>query len=166
VDKRGTLKFFCGKMGAGKSTKSQQIARELDAILLSEDDWLATIYPEEIRNFGDYIKFSSRLKPLLLDHVRSILNAGISVVMDFPANTTSQRKWFKEVLSNSGIPHKLIFLDVDDHLCLEQIKRRRETHPERAQFDTEEVFYQVTSYFERPSEEEGFEIEIVRREHA
>jgi hypothetical protein len=24
----------------------------------------------------------------------------------------------------------------------------------------------VTSYFERPSEEEGFEIEIVRREHA
>jgi thymidylate kinase len=86
--------------------------------------------------------------------------------MDFPANTTSQRKWFKRILSNSGIPHKLIFLDVDDQLCLEQIKQRRETHPERARFDTEEVFYQVSSYFERPSEEEGFEIEIVRRDHA
>lgn len=166
VADKGTLIFFCGKMGAGKSTKSKEIARELNAILLSEDDWLAALYPEEIHNFEDYRKYSSRLKPLLLEHVRSILNAGISVVMDYPANTISQRKWFKEIFSNHAIPHKLIFMDVDDQLCLEQIKRRRETHPERARFDTEEVFYQVTSYFERPFEGEGFEIDIVRRSHA
>lgn len=163
---KGTLVFFCGKMGAGKSTKSKEIARELNAILLSEDEWLSALYPEEIHNFGDYIKYSSRLKPLLLEHVRSILNTGISVVMDFPANTRNQRKWFKEIFSDHAIPHKLIFIDVDDQLCLEQIKLRREAYPERARFDTEEVFYQVTSYFERPSDSEGFEIEVVRRSNA
>ena len=32
------LVFFCGKMGAGKSTLAKQIAEEKDGILISEDD--------------------------------------------------------------------------------------------------------------------------------
>jgi len=36
----GTLYFFCGKMGAGKSTKSKQLAKEKNAVLLSEDSGL------------------------------------------------------------------------------------------------------------------------------
>jgi shikimate kinase len=33
--------FFCGKMGAGKTTLSRSIARERKAVLISEDEWLA-----------------------------------------------------------------------------------------------------------------------------
>ncbi|WP_096622304.1 AAA family ATPase [Calothrix sp. NIES-3974] len=160
---KGTLIFFCGKMGAGKSTLSRQISQELNAILLSEDDWLSTLYPEEINNFDDYLKYANRLKPLLKSHIRSILNSGISVVMDFPANTRNQRAWFKEIFFHEGIPHRLIYLDVDDKTCIEQIAQRRETNPERALFDTEEVFYHVTSFFQPPSADEAFVIEIVKR---
>jgi predicted kinase len=166
MSKKGTLIFFCGKMGAGKSTKAQQMVRETGALLLSEDDWLATIYPEEIRSFDDYRKYSARIKLLLKNHVRDILNAGMSVVMDFPGNTRNQRAWFKEICAGHEIPHKLVYLDVDDKLCLKQIAQRRKAHPERAQFDTEEVFHQVTGYFQAPSEEEGLDIEIVRRQDA
>ncbi|WP_245912468.1 AAA family ATPase [Brunnivagina elsteri] len=91
MNSQGTLIFFCGKMGAGKSTLSRQISQELNAILLSEDDWLSNLYPEEIKNFDDYLKYANRLKPLLKNHLRNILNSGISVVMDFPANTKNQR---------------------------------------------------------------------------
>lgn len=63
MNKLGTLVFFCGKMGAGKSTKALEMTRDIDAIVISEDDWLAKLYPEEINNFNDYIKYSSRLKP-------------------------------------------------------------------------------------------------------
>ena len=41
-----------------------------------------------------YVKYSARLKPLLKRHVREILDAGVSVVMDFPGNTVRQRAWF------------------------------------------------------------------------
>jgi adenylylsulfate kinase-like enzyme len=34
----GKLIFFCGKMGAGKSTKASEIAQESNAVLLSEDE--------------------------------------------------------------------------------------------------------------------------------
>jgi predicted kinase len=47
MHQKGILIFFCGKMGSGKSTKSQEIAKEMGAILLSEDEWLAAIYPDE-----------------------------------------------------------------------------------------------------------------------
>ncbi|MEB3217697.1 MAG: ATP-binding protein [Nostocales cyanobacterium 94392] len=160
---KGTLIFFCGKMGAGKSTLSRQISQELNAILLSEDDWLSTLYPEEIKNFDDYLKYANRLKPLLKTHVTSILNSGISVVMDFPANTRNQRAWFKDIFLGEGIPHRLIYIDVDDKTCIEQIAQRQETNPERALFDTEEVFRHVTSFFQPPSTDEGFAIEFVKR---
>jgi len=158
---KGTLIFFCGKMGAGKSTYSKKLASELNAVFLSEDDWLSVIYPEEIKNFDDYIKYSSRLKPLIKAHVRRILHSGVSVVMDFPGNTKKQRVWFKEIFFESQIPHKLIYLQAEDQLCLKRLKQRRQDSPERARFDTEEVFYQVSSYFQAPTEDEEFNIEVL-----
>ncbi|BAZ40555.1 shikimate kinase [Calothrix sp. NIES-4101] len=163
MNTKGTLIFFCGKMGAGKSTLSRQISQELNAILLSEDDWLSTLYPEEIQNFDNYLKYANRLKPLLKSHIINILNSGISVVMDFPANTKNQRAWFKDIFCDRDIPHRLIYLDVDDKTCLEQIAQRRETNPERGIFDTEEVFHHVTSFFQPPSTDEGFAIEVIKR---
>ncbi len=144
MDKKGTLIFLCGKMGSGKSTLSQKIAYQTGAILLSEDEWLKAIYPDEIENFEDYLKYSSRLKPLLKRHVQNILNSGVSVVMDFPGNTVNQRAWFKDIYAEYDFPHKLIYLEASVDQCLEQLKKRRISHPERARFDTVEVFHQVT----------------------
>ncbi|BAU64754.1 hypothetical protein STA3757_21290 [Stanieria sp. NIES-3757] len=165
MNKQGTLIFFCGKMGAGKSTKAIALAKEYNAILLSEDDWLEALYPEEIKVFDDYIKYSSRLKPLLKKHVQNLLNSGISVVMDFPANTHNQRAWFKEIFSEYEIPHQLYYLEASDELCLKQIEQRRKISLNRADFDTEQVFHEVNSYFQPPTEEEGFSIQIVKREN-
>lgn len=166
MNEKGTLIFFCGKMGSGKSTLSRKISCQEGAILLSEDEWLKTIYPDEIESFEDYIKYSSRLKPVLKEHVQNILNSGISVVMDFPGNTEKQRAWFKEIYAEYEFPHKLIYVEASDSLCLKQLKTRRKTHLERARFDTEDVFHQVTSYFQPPSEHEGFKVEVVYRENS
>lgn len=162
----GTLIFFCGKMGAGKSTLSGKIARERGAVLISEDEWLAALFPGEINNFNDYIRYSSRLKPVLKSHVEQVLLAGTSVVLDFPGNTRKQRAWFKNICSQRGIPHKLYYLAVDDEVCLNQLKQRQKKEPERARFDTEEVFRMVTGYFEPPEESEGFNIEVIERKFA
>lgn len=152
---KGTLIFFCGKMGAGKSTKSKEVALQRNAVLLSEDEWLATLYPNQISSFKDYLKFSAQLRPLVRSHVQNILSTGTNVVMDFPANTIRQRLWFKELASEINTYHELIYLKVSDEICLRQIAQRRIEQPERAAFDTEEVFYQVTKFFEEPSANEG-----------
>lgn len=156
----GVLTLLSGKMGAGKSTRARQLAEERNAVLISEDHWLSTFYPNDIVSFDDYIYYSSLLKPLIKAHVVNILKAGADVVMDFPANTVKQRKWFKEVINESGADHELIYLKVGNDVCLKRLAKRRIDNPERAKFDTESVFNEVTKYFEEPVLDEGFDIRL------
>lgn len=155
---QGTLVFFCGKMGAGKSTQSKLLATERNAVLLSEDEWLSSLYPGQITNFDGYLKYSAQLKPLIKTHVQNILCTGTNVVMDFPANTRNQRRWFLDLVSEVGAKHELIHLNISNEQCLQQIAQRRLQHPERALFDTEAVFNQVMQYFEVPDESENLNI--------
>lgn len=159
--RKGELTFFCGKMGAGKSTLARKKASEAGAVLLCEDEWLASLYPGEITSLKDYVEYSNRLKPQLEKLVQSVLTAGSDVVMDFPANTLEQREWFRKIISQSHAPHKLIYLNVSNEVCLQQIQKRRAEHPERAQTDTPEMFERVTKHFVAPDSAEGFNVEQV-----
>ena len=145
-------------MGSGKSTKSKQVAAERNAVLISEDEWLATLYPGEISTLDEYLHYSKRLKPLVQNHIEGILRTGTNVVMDFPANTKRQREWFKQLISSAEVPHELYYLEASDELCLKQIAQRQIEQPERAIFDTEAVFNQVNKHFEPPQESEGLNI--------
>ena len=158
---RGTLIFFCGKMGAGKSTKSKIVAIERNAVLISEDEWLSSLYPDLIKTFEDYIKFSGQLRPLIKSHVQNILRAGTNVVMDFPANTKKQREWFNRLSIEAESEAELIYLKANDVLCLKQIAQRSTEQPSRAAFDTKEMFHQVTKYFEEPDLSEVTNYELV-----
>jgi predicted kinase len=164
MPKQGTLIFFCGKMGAGKSTCSKKISAERNAVLISEDEWLEALYPNQVSAFEDYLKFSSQMKPLVKSHVAEILRTGTNVVMDFPANTLSQRQWFRDLLSEISCPHELIYLKASDSLCIRQIAQRRTEQPARAAFDTEAIFQHVTKYFQEPQPNEGFNTIVVARD--
>lgn len=158
-----TLTFFCGKMGAGKSTTAIKIAKQRNAILLSEDEWLSTLYPDQITTFEDYIRFSGLLKPLLKTHVQNILKTGANVVMDFPANTIKQRKWLVSLGLEANATYELIYLKVSNELCLKRLAKRKIEQPARARFDTEQVFYQVTKYFEEPTEIDAEQLTVLEQ---
>ena len=161
MKKTGILIFFCGKMGAGKSTKSKEFAFDNNAVLLSEDEWLSILYPQQILSFDDYIKYSALLRPLIKSHVQKILLTGTNVVLDFPANTVKQRSWFRSIVNEIDTQHQLIYLEVSDEQCIKQINKRREEQPERSAFDTEEMFYHVTQYFEIPLDSEELNVKVV-----
>lgn len=160
---KGTLIFFCGKMGAGKSTKASVMSEEKNRVLLSEDEWLGSLYPNQVKSLEDYIKYSNRIKPQIKKLVQSVLVSGADVVMDFPANTIAQREWLKSIFSEIDAPHNLIYIDLPNQVCLEQIEKRRIEQPERAATDTVEVFEAVTKYFVAPKPEEGFNITAIKR---
>lgn len=158
---KGMLTFFCGKMGAGKTTKSCEISQERNAVLLSEDEWLSSVYPNSIKTLEDYIEYSGCLKPQMKKLVQSILASGTNVVMDFPANTIPQREWFKSIFSEIQAPHELIYIEQPDKVCLSRIAQRRLERPERATTDTEEMFELVTRYFVAPPSNEGFNTTVI-----
>ncbi len=89
---------------------------------------------------------------------KRLLNVGVNVVMDFPANTIKQRAWFVSLCVEVGSEHELWYLDLTDEQCLSHIAKRRVEQPERAMFDTEVVFHHVTQYFEAPAASENLSL--------
>ena len=153
-----TLHFFCGKMAAGKSTLAKALAKTNHAILLIEDDWLSHLYPEEITDIPEYSKYSARLKNIVSGHVVSLLSHGVSVVLDFPANTKDQRNWFRGIYEQANALHTLHFVDVSNDICKRQLKERSKYTPEGSAFTSEAEFDAITKYFQPPSEDEDFNI--------
>ncbi|MEL7036373.1 MAG: ATP-binding protein [Cyanobacteria bacterium J06592_8] len=164
MNPKPTLHFFCGKMASGKSTLARTLAQEKNTVLISEDLWLSQLYSEEIKEFSDYLKYSSRLKAVLSPHIQDLLRQGISIVLDFPGNTPSQRNWFRSIFEAVEANHILHSIVASDELCKRQLKIRSQNLPEGSAFTTEKEFEAITQYFQPPTPEEGFNIKIYKRE--
>ncbi len=149
------LHLMCGKIGAGKSTLSQQLAAQPRSVLISEDAWLAALYPDQIHSIADYLQCAAALRDVLTQHVCAILTAGVSVVLDFPFNTPASREWGRELFDSAGVAHQLHFLDVPDPICKARLRARnaRGEHPFQA---SDEAFEQITRHFVAPAAMEGF----------
>ena len=163
MNDRGTLYLFCGKMAAGKSTLAGQLADRHGAVTLSEDRLLAELYPNEVHDVASYVRCSTRLKNALEGHIAELLRRGISVVLDFPANTVGQRAWMRGLINKTGAPHELHVLRVSDALCRSQLTKRVAEQPERRDTDTEEMFERISAHFQAPTPDEGFQMIEHRR---
>lgn len=151
------LILVCGKAGAGKSTLARQLAGRPKTVLLVEDDWLASLYPGDIAGVGDYARCAGRLREALSAHILALLGAGLSVVLDFPANTPETRRWSRGLFEQAGVGHELHYLDVTDEECKHRLRARHAAggHPftlDDAQFDA------ITRHFVPPADEEGFRL--------
>lgn len=151
------LHMVCGKIGAGKSTLSQRLAAQPQTVLISEDAWLARLYPNEIQSIADYVRCAGRLREAMAGHIAALLAAGMSVVLDFPSNTIAARAWARSVFEQAGASHALHYLDVPDEVCKARLRARNASgeHP----FETTDAqFDQITSHFVAPTAEEGYRV--------
>jgi predicted kinase len=154
----GTLYFFTGKMAAGKSTLAASLVQACDAVLLGEDELLLALFPNQISDVQSYVSFSGKIKTALFAHLRDLLRKGVSIVLDFPANTLEQRAWMRQLIDESGALHELHYIQCSDELCKTQLAARALQHPERVATDTPEVFDAITKYFQAPDKDENFNI--------
>ncbi|WP_315812988.1 MULTISPECIES: ATP-binding protein [unclassified Bradyrhizobium] len=156
-----TLHLVCGKIAAGKSTLTAELGHRSATVVVAEDDWLSRLYPGEQSSLADYVRNSSRLRSVMGPHVVALLRAGVSVVLDFPANTPASRAWMRSLFEAAGVPHQLHHLDVPDEVCKARL-RARNAEGRHAFTVTDEEFDLFTSYFVAPTPDEGFDV-IVHR---
>ncbi|MGE8445550.1 MAG: AAA family ATPase [Comamonas sp.] len=153
----GTLHLLCGKIASGKSTLARQLAAQPRTVLVSEDAWLAQLYPDALVSIQDYVLLSARLRGAMQPHVVSLLQAGTSVVLDFPSNTPSTRAWARSIFEAAGAPHALHWLQLPDDECKRRLRARNASgeHP----FETSDAQFDLISHhFVAPSAAEGFQL--------
>lgn len=155
------LHMVCGKIAAGKSTLTGQLAAGPATVLVSEDFWLSRLYGDEMRTVADYVRCAGKLREAMGPHLAALLRAGMSVVLDFPANTVASRAWMRSVFEQAGADHRMHVLDVPDEVCRARLRERNAagTHDFAA---TDAEFDLITSRFAAPTQDEGFELVIHR----
>jgi predicted kinase len=154
----GTLYLLCGKMAAGKSTLSRELADRHGAIRLVQDEWLGHLFPGDVVDVPAYVKYSARLRDALTDHVCALLARGVSVVLDFPGNTRAQRAWFRALIDRAGAGHELHFVDASDERCKAQLRERSRDLGPDARWTTDAEFDAITKFFQPPEPDEGFTV--------
>jgi len=152
-----TLYMVCGIVAAGKSTLCQELASRRQTILVSEDHWNSTLFPGEINTIDDYRRCSKRVRQAIGPHVTELLKAGLSVVLDFPANTVPNRNWMKGIFESAAAASELHFLDVPVEICKARL-RLRNSQGEHPYQTSDADFEKIVSYFVAPELDEGFNI--------
>lgn len=152
-----TLHMLCGKIAAGKSTLAARLADKDGTVLIAEDAWLGTLFAGEMRDARDYLRCASRLRQIMGPHIAALLKSGVSVVLDFQANTVESRVWMRGILDATRAAHKLHVLAPPDDVCLARMHARNETgeHPFSV---TDAQFHQFSKHFLPPSPDEGFDV--------
>ena len=154
-DSDTTLHMLCGKIAAGKSTLSARLAQAERTLAISEDRWIDQLYAPELRTLADYFERCDRLRVTLAPHIVDLLRAGVSVVLDFHANTVGARQWMRALFEEAGASHRLHFLDVPDEVCRARMHARKAAGGNGL---SDAEFDHVTTFFVAPDESEGFNI--------
>lgn len=151
------LHMLCGKIAAGKSTLAAELARKPGTVLIAEDEWLSTLFGDQMCSVADYVHVSNKLRAVMGPHISMLLMSGLSVVLDFPANTVRLRNWMRQTFEDVGAGHKLHFLDLDEDICKQRLRaRNRAGEHQFAASDAQ--FHQICAAFQPPTSEEGFDV--------
>ncbi len=154
-----TLFLLCGKIAAGKSTLARRLAARPATLLISEDHWTSNLFSDDLRTIDDYGRYSARLRAAMGPHIVDILRQRLSIVLDFPANTVSNRNWMRSLITRANVAHELHLVDVPDTICKQRLRERNASgkHP----FQVSEAEYDLfTSYFVPPAPSEGFNVVV------
>jgi predicted kinase len=159
------LHLVCGKIAAGKSTLTAKLGALPHTVVVSEDQWLSRLYFGEMASVADYVRCSARLRDAMGQFLVEVLRAGVSVVLDFPANTIANRAWMRSIFEEAGVAHQLHHLDVPDEICKARL-RERNAGGEHEFTVSDEQFDLITSHFVAPTPDEGFNITVYRHQES
>ena len=143
---RPKLYLICGLPGAGKTTRAIAIAKATGAIRLCPDEWLVAMGISLV----DYaIRF--RLQDHMLHHGETLLQAGVSVIVEFGSWSRHERDAIRQIAVHTAAATELHFVDAP----LPELARRvRERGGPDAQRLLEDVLLKFPEKFERPTADE------------
>lgn len=147
--------LICGKLCCGKTTYSQKLCAESDAVLLSVDEMTLTVFGQNCGEKHD--EYVLNAKKYLLNRSLELIDENINVVLDWGFWTRKERAFTKDFYKSRGIDCELYYIDIRDETWKARIEQRNQTvltDKTSAYYVDENLLAKFNSMFEVPREDE------------
>jgi len=143
-----------GPTGAGKTTYSLSLSKEMDAIRFSIDPWMQTLFSKDMTSL-DYawmIERVNRCCEQIWQVSEQILSIDGNVILDLGFTTKEQRKHFFDLAKNINIKPEVHYLDASIDIRKKRIEKRNiEKDPSVYSFEVDNMMFNfMEPKFEAP----------------
>ena len=147
--------LICGKLCCGKTTYSQKLCTENEAVLLSVDELTLTVFGQNCGEKHDENVLNA--KKYLLNKSLELIDKNINVVLDWGFWTRKERALTKDFYQSRDIDCELLYIDISYDVWKARIEQRNQTvltDKTSAYYVDENLLAKFNSMFEAPSEDE------------
>lgn len=152
------LILVCGPTGAGKTTYSISLSKEIEAIRFSIDPWMQTLFASDMTalDFDWMMERVQRCYAQIWDVSEQILNIDGNVVLDLGFTTKEQREVFSRRGTKLNINAEIHYLDAPQDIRKQRVNtRNQEKDPTVFAFEvTDMMFNFMEPRFEVPDKAE------------
>jgi len=147
--------MICGKVCSGKSTYTKKIKEKYNAVVLSCDDLMLTLFDEQLGNNHDAIL--NKCKEYLYGLAEQIVETGTNVILDFGFWYKSERDDIRNYFNEKQIKTDMHFIDIDDETWKRNIEKRNQKVKEnnvKSYYIDENMISRFEREFETPDKSE------------
>lgn len=147
--------LICGNICSGKSTYSNKLKEEMNAVILSCDELMLAVFDEQLGHKHEEIV--SKCNAYLYGLAEKIIHANTNVILDGAAWTKEGRKKTMDFFQSKNIVIEVHYIKVDEKTWKKQIEKRNRLVKEGnrgAYYVDENLQRKSLELFEEPDEEE------------
>ena len=144
--------LICGRICSGKTTYSRKLCSEKNAILLSVDEIMLSLF-DQCCGEKLHQEYEKRIKNHLFDKSLEIIEKGFDVVLDWGFWTKEERDFAKNFYKSRNIDCELHYIEIDDETWEYQLNKRNNEILEnktKAYFLEHTRALEFASMFEKP----------------
>ena len=152
------LILVCGPTGAGKTTYSLSLSKEIDAVRFSIDPWMQTLFSKDMTSL-DYswmIERVNRCYEQIWEVSEQILSLNGNIILDLGFTTKEERKHFFDLSKGLNIEPEIHYLDASKDIRKKRIEKRNiEKDPSIYSFEVNDMMFNfMEPKFEIPDQKE------------
>lgn len=154
-----------GRQGAGKSTYSKKIAKEINGVHFSIDEWMWKLYGEDLpksMNLKWITERVERCEKQIWEMTKQISKCGVGVVLDLGFTKFEKRELFSSLAQEQNIPIQIHYIKAPHELRKKRVLNRNKEKGETYSFEvTPGMFDFMEGEFQAPREKELVEAIII-----
>ena len=147
--------LICGKICSGKTTYAKDIAKNINAVILSADELMLTLFGQHVGEKHD--EMVEKTEKYLYKKSVELISNGLNVILDWGFWTKEERLTAIKYYTNMGIKAEWHYIETDDITWKKYLEKRNNAivnNEQESYYIDENIAKKFWNTFEEPNPDE------------